>query len=242
MQRACSGRCDEYVIEGIRTNIPFHKRVAQAPGFAAGQYDTRFVERILNPPVPAETPQQSATADTRRPVRGAARRNCGTRIRELLCGIRVGRGSLTAPGPSITLDGAPGPSTTRCDARRAIVSGGPRSPSERPGPMAVDKNKIIAKAPKLVAEGRLRQGHQGVPEDPGGGPEGRPHPPEDGRAAPEEGTTTAAAALLHQGRRDLRASGLLPQGGRALQADPEARPGRPPGERSSSRSSTSSSG
>ena len=51
----------EYVIEGIKTNIPFHKRVLAHPGFAAGQYDTRIVDQILNPPVPAETPSKSAT-------------------------------------------------------------------------------------------------------------------------------------------------------------------------------------
>src|SRR5512139_696897 len=43
---------NEYVIEGIKTNIPFHKRVLTHPGFAAGQYDTRIVEQILNTPSP----------------------------------------------------------------------------------------------------------------------------------------------------------------------------------------------
>ncbi len=43
MQRAL----DEYVIEGIKTNIPFHKRVLNHPGFLAGRYDTRIVEQIL---------------------------------------------------------------------------------------------------------------------------------------------------------------------------------------------------
>jgi acetyl-CoA carboxylase biotin carboxylase subunit len=43
MQRAL----DEYVIEGIKTNIPFHRRVLGHPGFLAGRYDTRIVEQIL---------------------------------------------------------------------------------------------------------------------------------------------------------------------------------------------------
>jgi acetyl-CoA carboxylase biotin carboxylase subunit len=43
MQRAL----DEYVIEGIKTNIAFHKRVLAHPGFLAGRYDTRIVEQIL---------------------------------------------------------------------------------------------------------------------------------------------------------------------------------------------------
>jgi acetyl-CoA carboxylase biotin carboxylase subunit len=48
---------NEYVIEGIKTNIPFHKRVLAHPGFVAGTYDTRIVDQILNPPAaPEEAP------------------------------------------------------------------------------------------------------------------------------------------------------------------------------------------
>jgi len=43
MQRALS----EYVIEGIRTNIPFHRAALGDDGFTSGQYDTRLVERLL---------------------------------------------------------------------------------------------------------------------------------------------------------------------------------------------------
>jgi acetyl-CoA carboxylase biotin carboxylase subunit len=51
---------NEYVIEGIKTNIPFHKRVLTFPAFAEGRYDTRIVDQILNPP-PAlvEAPKQA---------------------------------------------------------------------------------------------------------------------------------------------------------------------------------------
>jgi len=38
---------DEYVVEGIKTNIPFHKRVMASPAFIAGRYDTRIVEQIF---------------------------------------------------------------------------------------------------------------------------------------------------------------------------------------------------
>ena len=38
---------DEYVIEGIKTNIPFHKRVLDHQGFLKGRYDTRIVDQIL---------------------------------------------------------------------------------------------------------------------------------------------------------------------------------------------------
>ena len=53
---------NEYVIEGIKTNIPFHKRVLIHPGFVAGQYDTRIVEQILNPPAPEEVPGATKAA------------------------------------------------------------------------------------------------------------------------------------------------------------------------------------
>jgi acetyl-CoA carboxylase biotin carboxylase subunit len=45
---------NEYVIEGIKTNIAFHKRVLAFPAFVEGRYDTRLVEQILNPPAPTE--------------------------------------------------------------------------------------------------------------------------------------------------------------------------------------------
>jgi acetyl-CoA carboxylase biotin carboxylase subunit len=53
---------NEYVIEGIKTNIPFHKRVLAHAGFAAGTYDTRIVDQILNPPAPEEVPKPAAAA------------------------------------------------------------------------------------------------------------------------------------------------------------------------------------
>src|SRR5512147_1990481 len=48
---------NEYVIEGIKTNIAFHKRVLTHPAFAAGRYDTRIVDQILNPKAPEEAPK-----------------------------------------------------------------------------------------------------------------------------------------------------------------------------------------
>lgn len=43
MQRALS----EYVIQGIRTNIPFHRAALADENFLGGAYDTRIVERLL---------------------------------------------------------------------------------------------------------------------------------------------------------------------------------------------------
>jgi acetyl-CoA carboxylase biotin carboxylase subunit len=53
---------NEYVIEGIKTNIPFHKRVLTFPAFVSGRYDTRIVDQILNPPAPEEAPKASAAS------------------------------------------------------------------------------------------------------------------------------------------------------------------------------------
>jgi acetyl-CoA carboxylase biotin carboxylase subunit len=38
---------DEYEIQGIRTNIPFFRRVLQHPDFVAGRLDTGFIDRVL---------------------------------------------------------------------------------------------------------------------------------------------------------------------------------------------------
>jgi acetyl-CoA carboxylase biotin carboxylase subunit len=56
MQRALN----EYVIEGIKTNIAFHKRVLKFPAFVAGKYDTRIVDQILYPPTVAEAPPKAS--------------------------------------------------------------------------------------------------------------------------------------------------------------------------------------
>ena len=36
-----------FVIEGIRTSIPLHRRILADPDFAAGRFDTRFIDRLL---------------------------------------------------------------------------------------------------------------------------------------------------------------------------------------------------
>jgi acetyl-CoA carboxylase, biotin carboxylase subunit len=36
---------DEYTVRGIRTNIPFHRRMVRHPAFASGEYDTGFIDR-----------------------------------------------------------------------------------------------------------------------------------------------------------------------------------------------------
>ena len=36
---------DEYRVSGIKTNLPFHRRLLAHPEFQAGRYDTGFIER-----------------------------------------------------------------------------------------------------------------------------------------------------------------------------------------------------
>ncbi len=38
---------DEYVVDGIKTNIAFHRKVMQDPKFVAADYDTHFLEEFL---------------------------------------------------------------------------------------------------------------------------------------------------------------------------------------------------
>jgi acetyl-CoA carboxylase biotin carboxylase subunit len=38
---------DEFVVEGIKTNIPFHKRILATEKFASGKFDTHFLEEVL---------------------------------------------------------------------------------------------------------------------------------------------------------------------------------------------------
>ena len=42
-------RCalDEFIVGGIRTNIPLHKRLLRDPEVVAGKMTTRTIERII---------------------------------------------------------------------------------------------------------------------------------------------------------------------------------------------------
>ena len=37
---------DEFIIEGIKTTIPFHKAMMNNPDFIEGNIDTKYLERI----------------------------------------------------------------------------------------------------------------------------------------------------------------------------------------------------
>jgi acetyl-CoA carboxylase biotin carboxylase subunit len=45
---------DFFVVEGIKTTIPFHRRLLRDPDFRAGRITTRFLEGFFAKPVPAE--------------------------------------------------------------------------------------------------------------------------------------------------------------------------------------------
>jgi acetyl-CoA carboxylase biotin carboxylase subunit len=51
MQRAL----DEFVIEGIKTTIPFHQQLMKDPRFQAGEFTTRFLEDFEMEPPPDES-------------------------------------------------------------------------------------------------------------------------------------------------------------------------------------------
>ncbi len=52
---------DEYVVEGIKTNLPFLRRVLADKRFQAGKYDTRIVEQILAGDLPELPAERKAT-------------------------------------------------------------------------------------------------------------------------------------------------------------------------------------
>jgi len=41
---------DMFVVEGIHTSIPLHKRILAHPDFEAGRLDTNFISRLLAAP------------------------------------------------------------------------------------------------------------------------------------------------------------------------------------------------
>jgi acetyl-CoA carboxylase biotin carboxylase subunit len=45
--RRMSRALDEYIVEGIKTTIPFHKRIMANKDFIEGNIDTGFLERIV---------------------------------------------------------------------------------------------------------------------------------------------------------------------------------------------------
>ena len=38
---------DQFIVQGIHTTIPLHKRIFADPEFRSGDFDTKFMERFL---------------------------------------------------------------------------------------------------------------------------------------------------------------------------------------------------
>jgi acetyl-CoA carboxylase biotin carboxylase subunit len=45
---------DMFIVEGIHTSIPLHKRIVDDPNFREGRLDTKFMERLFARPATAE--------------------------------------------------------------------------------------------------------------------------------------------------------------------------------------------
>jgi acetyl-CoA carboxylase biotin carboxylase subunit len=54
---------DFFVVEGIETSIPLHKKILKDPDFVAGDLSTRFMERYLTRPKPVEAPSAGPTEE-----------------------------------------------------------------------------------------------------------------------------------------------------------------------------------
>jgi acetyl-CoA carboxylase biotin carboxylase subunit len=53
----------EYTVAGIKTTLPFFRRLVRDPEFRRGEFDTGFVDRLLARPAPAhERPWEAAVA------------------------------------------------------------------------------------------------------------------------------------------------------------------------------------
>ncbi|MFA4828810.1 MAG: hypothetical protein WC594_06300, partial [Thermodesulfovibrionales bacterium] len=46
---------DEFIIEGIKTTIPFHKKVVTQPDFIKGEFNTGFLEKLNGAAQPGST-------------------------------------------------------------------------------------------------------------------------------------------------------------------------------------------
>lgn len=44
MSRSLEG----FIVEGIKTTIPLHRRILSDPDFVAGKFDTHFLDRLLS--------------------------------------------------------------------------------------------------------------------------------------------------------------------------------------------------
>ena len=90
--RACAARSREYVVTGIRTNLAFHDRLFAHPEFAAGRYDTGFIDRYKDdaPRLPARE-GRPARRGRGRGGRGRGAHGARDRARRRRASARAGR-------------------------------------------------------------------------------------------------------------------------------------------------------
>jgi acetyl-CoA carboxylase biotin carboxylase subunit len=49
---------DEFIVEGVHTTIPFHRKAVESDLFRSGNFDTRFVDQLANPEAPRNTAEK----------------------------------------------------------------------------------------------------------------------------------------------------------------------------------------
>ncbi len=93
---------DEFVIEGVKTTIPFHRMIMEHPRFAAGDVSTSFVETELDLSTLTQSPPREAPPDAE-PPDGADQRLTleieGKRFEVIVRGLRGASGRV-ADGPA----------------------------------------------------------------------------------------------------------------------------------------------
>ena len=78
---------DEFVVQGIKTSLPLHRRIMEAPEFVAGDYTIHWLERFVGTP---GTPDGLATARRRATFTGMSRRTIDVTPDLLLRAYRAG--------------------------------------------------------------------------------------------------------------------------------------------------------
>jgi acetyl-CoA carboxylase biotin carboxylase subunit len=56
---------DEFIIEGIKTTIPFHRKAIESGIFRSGDFDTHFVSQLAEPPEGEKSPEKEDLSKTR---------------------------------------------------------------------------------------------------------------------------------------------------------------------------------
>ena len=168
-----SAALEQFVIDGVTTNIPFLRRILDHPSFRAGTVDTGFLDREGAPLVDARAVTSGRARQRSAPA--SSRTSTPTRHRVVLVG------SLVRPSPGAALLRPPG---SRRGRRRAGAASNGRRAVESRAPMPATVVKV------LVKPGAAWQGRHGD----------RPRGDEDGVAAARRGRRHDQGGPLPRGR------------------------------------------